>query len=343
MSRPAARRELLRWYDAHRRRLPWRERPTPYRVWVSEIMLQQTQVATVLPYFRRFMKRFPTIAALARADERDVLRQWAGLGYYSRARSLHRAAKEVTRERAGRLPREPRELRALPGIGRYTAAAIASIAFGEPHELVDGNVARVIARLRALRGDPRSAKTSGMLWKAAGELLDRDRPGDWNQALMDLGARVCLPLPDAPDCGRCPLSRRCEARRLGIERLVPAPSRRPETVSLSWTVLRIRRGGKLLLWKRDAGERFLPGHWGLPEPRHLRAAGVAYAPARAAEAAGPSVVRHSITRHRIRIELKDARLRAGPPPAGSRWVPVRDLRDYLVSSLWRKAAGIERR
>ena len=220
----ARRRPLLAWYDAEKRAMPWRLSTDPYRVWVSEIMLQQTTVSTVIPYYGRFLKRFPDVAALAGADEDEVLRLWAGLGYYSRARNLHRAAQAVVSEHGGRLPGTLAGLRSLPGVGRYTAAAVASIAFGLPAELVDGNVIRVYARLFALRGDPKSPALQAKVWALAAEHLDHRRPGDWNQALMELGATVCSPV--GPECGRCPLAEDCLARRRGLQDSIPLPARR---------------------------------------------------------------------------------------------------------------------
>ncbi|MFH2203727.1 MAG: A/G-specific adenine glycosylase [Elusimicrobiota bacterium] len=325
--RAALRRRLLDWYDRHRRRLPWRENPSPYRVWLSEIMLQQTQVVTVVPYFRRFLRKYPSLRALARARESDVLRLWAGLGYYSRARSLRRAARAVAAEHGGRLPDRLEALRALPGIGPYTAAAIASIAFGRPHELVDGNVARVLARLRGVRGDVKTAAVSRRLWAAARELLHPRRPGDWNQALMELGALVCLPPPDVPRCRQCPLQEFCFACQHGAQNRLPGRTARRTTIRLEWTGLDIRRNGKRLLWRRAADERLLGGHWGLPEPRHLR---------RAKAGVPLRTIRHSITHHRITLRVRAAAI-SGRLPAAARWVPEQDLKRYLVSSLWRKA------
>lgn len=309
--------------------MPWREAPSPYRTWVSEIMLQQTQVATVIPYFERFMERFPNVEALAAAPEEDVLRHWAGLGYYSRARNLHRAAKKVVEELGGRLPEDVEGLRGLPGIGPYTAAAIASIAFDRVEALVDGNVARVFSRLFAARGDIKSPKVQRKLWDIARRLMEGSRrPGDWNQALMELGALVCLPSPEAPACERCPLKSECQALASGLEARLPEGGRKPAPIALAWTALLVRRDGRTLLWRRDLSERFLPGHWGLPEGRHLKAS----RPGRALR-----TVRHSITHHRIALAVREASVNGGRLPPQARWVPDEELSNYLVSSLWRKA------
>ncbi|MBI4425430.1 MAG: A/G-specific adenine glycosylase [Elusimicrobia bacterium] len=320
---------LLRWYDAERRRLPWRERPTPYRVWLSEIMLQQTQVSTVLPYYRRFLRRFPSIAGLAGAREPEVLRLWAGLGYYSRARNLLAAARKIVSFHGGRFPEGFDQVLALPGVGRYTAGAILSIAFGKAVPLVDGNVARVFSRLFALRGAPRSGPFLKQVWELAGAAVPAARPGDWNQALMELGALVCA--PETPRCADCPVSRWCEARRLGLQEELPesAPGKAP--IDLAWSALWIEREGRVLLWRRSGAERFLPGHWALPEQRHLgRAATIGESLGR---------VRHTITHHRIVVDVRSAAL-SRPAPKPARWVPRAEVADRLVSSLWRKAAAL---
>jgi len=220
---------LLRWYAQHARRLPWRAQgsssPDPYRVWVSEVMLQQTRVETVIPYFERWMERFPSIAALAAASQQQVLAAWEGLGYYSRARSLHRAAQIVAAEYGGQLPGDVRSLRNLPGIGRYTAGAIASIAFGLDQPALDGNIRRVLARLFNVAEDIRSTAGERRLWDLAEWHLPPGRAGDYNQALMDLGATLCT--PRSPDCRHCPLAEYCQARALGLQEQRPVIAPRP--------------------------------------------------------------------------------------------------------------------
>lgn len=324
-------RDLLTWYDAHRRRMPWREKTSPYRTWISEIMLQQTQVATVIPYFHRFVKTFPDIRSLARANEEKVLRHWAGLGYYSRARNLRRAAIEMCDRFAGRIPETLEDLKSLPGIGPYTAAAISSIAYGHPHELVDGNVSRVFARLFAERGNVKALSVDKRMWKHAAGLIHRHRPGDWNQAVMELGALICLPLPDSPRCGECPIKKHCLAKRANIQEKLPHMPIQRKPIHLSWTSLDIRKDGKRLLWKRDDNERFLRGHWGLPETRHLK---------NILASNHLRTVKHSITHHRISLEIRSAPPPTGTLPPQARWVTERTLPRYLVSSLWRKAAGL---
>ncbi|MGH7860079.1 MAG: A/G-specific adenine glycosylase, partial [Candidatus Binatia bacterium] len=254
-------RPLLRWYDRHHRRLPWRETRDPYAIWVAETMLQQTRSETVLRYYPRFLRRFSDARALARARERSVLAQWSGLGYYSRARNLHRAARLVVERHGGRLPRDPAALRALPGIGPYTAGAVASIAFDLPAPVLDGNVARVLARLFGVRGRVRTGETTRRLWKLAAALVPKERPGDWNQALMELGATLCT--PRRPVCASCPLRPRCVARRGGfVGRLPRPPSRRPARRT-SEVVATLESNGHYLLLRED-GARLLRGLWRFP-------------------------------------------------------------------------------
>jgi len=244
------RRALLHWYDQSRRELPWRRDADPYRVWVSEIMLQQTRVAAVLDHYARFMQRFPTVQALAAARESSVLAAWSGLGYYHRARRMHEAAKVIARERKGHFPLTAEEWRKLPGIGRYTAAAIASIAFGEAVAVVDGNVERVLARMEGC-GEGREA-----VWRQAERLLDRERPGDFNQALMELGATVCK--PHAPQCLVCPLYAWCKSRRAETAR--PQTSRKRKQLCYALA----RKGGAVLLVQRPANASLMAAMWELP-------------------------------------------------------------------------------
>ena len=240
--------DLLAWYDANARSLPWRGENDPYRVWLSEIMLQQTRTETVTGYYARFLSRFPTVADLAAAPEDDVLKLWEGLGYYSRARNLHAAAKIVARELGGRFPGDAAGLRRLPGVGPYAANAIASIAYGECVPALDGNQARVLARVVAWEPP---VKTPFDLLEPACARLSRERPGDYNQALMDLGATVCT--PKQPRCGRCPVSARCAAFASDAAEDFP---RRPAPVpkkEQDWTILLVRRGGGLLVRRRPRG------------------------------------------------------------------------------------------
>ena len=240
------RRNLLAWYRANRRDFPWRRGRDPYRIWLAEIMLQQTRIAAVLPYYERFLERFPTVRELALARESEVLKYWAGLGYYSRARNLHRAAKIIVQDHRAQFPRNLTQALALPGIGRYTAAAILSIAFDVPLAALDGNVARVLARLFAVRGDLRAPKTWRKLAAAAQTLLPSRASGDWNQAMMELGETICT--PRSPDCAVCPVARHCKARALGIADKLPAARQKRATanVHIAAAVLVDARGHTLL-------------------------------------------------------------------------------------------------
>lgn len=242
---------LLDWFRAHQRALPWRESRDPYRVWVAEIMLQQTRIAAVLPYYERFLAKFPTLESLACAREEEVLKIWSGLGYYSRARNLHRAAKEIVAGHGGEFPRDVDAALALPGIGHYTAAAVLSIAYDVPLAVLDGNVARVLARLEAIRGDLRTDGRWQHLSKSAQDLLARRAPGDWNQALMELGETVCT--PQSPRCNNCAAARWCRAKALGLTHSIPAPRRKqaPVRMKIAAAILRDPRGRTLLV--RDPG------------------------------------------------------------------------------------------
>ncbi|MCK6456551.1 MAG: A/G-specific adenine glycosylase [Phycisphaerae bacterium] len=254
-------RPLLRWYRRVRRRLPWRETRDPYAIWVSETMLQQTQVGTVIPYYERFMRRFPTVRALAAAPLGDVLRFWAGLGYYARARNLHAAARDVVARFDGRVPSTVEELLTLPGVGRYTAGAVASIAFGARATVVDGNVARVLARWHAMRGDVKSAAMRQRLWRAAESMLPARGCGDFNQALMELGATVCTPI--APQCEVCPLRGGCRALARGLADRIPRPARRTMVQRETHVVAAVSDGERWLFVRRPRNGLW-GGLWELP-------------------------------------------------------------------------------
>ena len=317
----AAGRVLLAWYARHKRELPWRRDRDPYRVWVSEIMLQQTRVAAVLEHYHAFIAAFPTLEALARAPEERVLARWSGLGYYRRARMLHQAARQVVSEAGGIIPRADEELRKLPGVGRYTAAAIASIAFGEPLAVLDGNVERVLSRLD---GEKRSAASA---WKRAQELLDRRHPGDWNQAMMELGATVCT--PQNPRCGSPRRSRRASAR--------PRPARRRVQTARNL----IERKDCIYLVQRPASAAKMAGMWELPEcalPAVRRKDTVVANKKPAAESGELGMLRHSITDtdYEVRVFRRGLRaLDAKQRRAGS-WVARQDLFDLPLTGLTRK-------
>ncbi len=264
-------RKLLTWYELNRRDLPWRETQDPYRIWISEIMLQQTRVAAVIPHYRKFLRRFPTVHKLASARESSVLAAWSGLGYYRRARMLHAASKNTVRNFAGKIPNNQHELMGLPGIGRYTSAAIASIAYGQPVALVDGNVRRVLQRLI---GKP---TTDRQIWQIAERLLSDENPGNFNQALMELGALICL--PREPKCATCPVAALCVTR--GSPLRIPNGTRQKKrTISYALNC----RNGSVFLVKRPQETSLMPGMWELPE-----AAGIGDANA------STFTLRHSIT------------------------------------------------
>ncbi|HIS69405.1 MAG TPA: A/G-specific adenine glycosylase [Candidatus Gallacutalibacter stercoravium] len=254
---------LLAWYGKNARVLPWREQPTPYRVWISEIMLQQTRVEAVKPYFERFIARLPDVAALANVEEDELLKLWEGLGYYSRARNLQRAAQQIMRLYGGNLPADPAALLALPGVGEYTAGAVASIAFGLPVPAVDGNVLRVFARVTASQGDITSPQVRAAARNAAQAVIPADRPGDFNQALMELGATVCLP-NGAPQCLLCPVRELCAARQEGQEGNLPVRApKKPRRVEQRTVFVLCSEDGRIALHKRPS-KGLLAGLWELP-------------------------------------------------------------------------------
>jgi A/G-specific adenine glycosylase len=302
-------RPLLSWYDQVRRDLPFRRTRDPYALWVSEVMLQQTQVSTVLPYFARWIARFPDVASLARASEDDVLHAWQGLGYYSRARSLRRAALAVVERFDGELPRSVDALLSLPGVGPYSAGAIASIAFGQRVPVVDGNVVRVLCRLFALRGDPGRAPLKHELWQKARELVPEERPGDFNQALMELGATVCS--PRKPDCARCPLAAACQARSAGLVDTLPELPERPRATEVHMAAALVLRQGRVAIVKLKADAPRWGGMWQFPavevrakERPEAAAVRAARELAGLGALAGQSLVRvkHSVTRFRITLD-----------------------------------------
>jgi A/G-specific adenine glycosylase len=276
-------------------------------------MLQQTRVAAVIPYYQRFVERFPTLESLAAASEEDLLKAWSGLGYYSRARNLQKAARHMK----GSLPSTYKEIRALPGVGDYTSAAVASIAFGLPHAAVDGNVIRVITRLYNGEADIRAE---------ADALLDRKRPGDFNQAMMELGATICL--PRNPQCLLCPVAEFCEARRCGTQDVLPQ-KRKPKTIRRERTLLVIRRQKKMLFWKRPDNAAKLAGFWELPESEDLPQA-------EAGERLGG--FSHSITNVNNIFTIYEAKIAV--PPSGYSWLSIDDPISYLFSTTVRKALRI---
>jgi A/G-specific adenine glycosylase len=327
----------LSWYAQEQRDLPWRRTRSAYRIWLSEVMLQQTTVQTATPYYHAFLERYPTMRALAAAPLEDVLARWSGLGYYHRARNLYRAAQTLVREHGGRFPRKLEQALDVPGVGPYTARAVLSIAYGVPEAVVDGNVRRVLARLLALRG-PEWLADSAYAAPAA-ELLDRNAPGDWNQALMELGATLCT--PRRPACARCPLARWCRARAAGIQDSVPEKRVRRATQEVDLAAAVVERGGKVLLVRREPGP-LMGGFWELPQtglecrglvdlaPELKRRFGLTVALGNAVASA-----RHAITHRRIRACAYAARL-VGPLPRRPGcflWTKPSQLSELAVSSL----------
>ncbi len=302
-------RPLLLWYDTHKRDLPWRRRPDAYAIWISEIMLQQTRVAAVIGYYERFLTRFPELRSLALAEESEVLTYWSGLGYYRRARMMHRAAQSVVAEHAGEFPRAAEALQRLPGIGRYTAAAIASIAFQQPIGVVDGNVERVLSRLTG------TLLNKEQCWGLVPSLMapSEDRPGDFNQAMMELGATLCT--PKSPQCLLCPVSEMCRTR--GEHETAP---RSPRRTALLQYLLRIRQSS-VLLRLRPASERLMPSMWELPSI--------------GATNADPSYrLRHSITDTDYRVLVFTRGRRS--PKDGSKWLPISSLAQLPLTGISRK-------
>lgn len=306
----AVRLTLVRWYQRAKRDLPWRRTRDPYAIWISEIMLQQTRVAAVIPYYEKFLTAFPDAAALAKAKEERVLALWAGLGYYSRARNLQKAARRVAE--LGRFPDSFDEIRELPGIGDYTAAAISSIAFGLPHAAVDGNVRRVLARLHGSETEIPSV---------ADRLLDRSDPGRWNQAVMELGATICLPRD--PLCDACPVARFCIARLTERQHEIPAKRVKAAPVRLERTLLVIQRNHRVLLRPSTR----VRGFWDLPEP---------FAAARIGALRGS--FRHTITFRHYRFEVREAVAKS--IPEGFRWFDGRKLHEVALSTTAKKALRV---
>ncbi|MEM9352618.1 MAG: A/G-specific adenine glycosylase [Planctomycetota bacterium] len=346
------RRRLLAWYAKEARDLPWRRNPSPYRVWVSEVMLQQTQVETVRPYFDRFLQRFPTVEDLADADEQEILRLWEGLGYYRRARGLHAAAKVVVAEHGGEFPTDLTALQKLPGIGRYTAGAILSIACDQPAPILEANTIRLFCRLIGCRDQPTEGPTQKRLWAFAEEVLPRTRAGDFNQALMELGALVCT--PKAPKCGECPVAGLCAANLAGAQETIPAAKPRKQFEELREAAVLVRRNGAVLLRLCGESERWA-GLWDFPR-FPLESEGPLFARdelaskvqsqtgVRVEPGALVQTLRHGVTRYRITLDCYEARYAGGrlrsSADGGVRWVPIPEIDDYPLNTTARKLAKL---
>ena len=310
------------WYRSERRELPWRGTQDAYRILVSEVMLQQTRAQVVIPYYERFLDRFPDVQGLAEAREADVLALWSGLGYYSRARNLQRAAMAIAA--AGRFPRNYDEIRELPGVGPYTAAAVASIAFGSAHAVVDGNVLRVISRVCGDGADIQASKTRVRFQRIADEWLDRRDPGLFNQAMMELGATICL--PRAPRCAACPVSRFCEALQTQRQHELPVKGGKRAAERIGLEVVIITRKGSVLLRRRAGAESLMAGFWELPAPEDVPGW-------RPGTTLGS--FRHTITHHHYTITVLTGNLPEAP--RSFQWRSMRTLTRIPLSTIARKA------
>jgi A/G-specific adenine glycosylase len=337
---------LLRWYDRAKRDLPWRRDPSPYATLVSELMLQQTGVATVEPYFIRFLHRFPDVQALDAASDDEVTALWSGLGYYARARNLRRAAEVIVADHGGRLPRTEAELRSLPGVGPYTAAAVAAIAFGARAFALDGNAARVLARLFGERAAIDLPRTRASLHARGLAQVPAARAGDFNQAVMELGATVCR--PRGPRCEICPLSSGCQARRDGLTAALPARSKRAGRPVVRVVCACVTDGARLLVVRRGAG--LLAGTWALPEAAggegETAPADVARRLAKGAESGKigsieyRGSVRHVFTHRDVTADVFRVKVAKAASIAGARWVAPRELAEMGVSSFTKKTVAL---
>ena len=349
--------KLLSWYNIHKRILPWRDHPDSYAVWVSEIMLQQTRVETVIPYFEKWMKLFPTIKKLTNANEQDVLNTWEGLGYYSRARNLHKAAKIVSEKFNGELPRNLDDLQSLPGIGKYTVGAIASMAFDMDEATLDGNLRRVFSRLFDVKEFADSPVGEKILWELARENLPKGQAGDYNQALMDLGATICV--PKNPRCLLCPLMSICEARKNGTQELRPVLKPKKKTPHYVQVAAVIVKRGKVLLSQRPA-DGLLGNMWEFPNARintlaedgglsnglsNLKPAKELVKSLKTQtklnvkkkEALG--IVQHAYTHFKVTVHVYKCKSVSIPNNKNLKWVKINDLENYPMGKIDRQIAN----
>jgi len=346
------RRAILTWFKKHARDLPWRQTRDPYKIWVSEIMLQQTQVATVETYFERFIEQFPDVRSLAEADEQKVLRLWEGLGYYRRARQLHRAAQVVVEQHGGKFPRDAAEVHNLPGIGRYTAGAVLSIAFDAQEPILEANTIRLFARLLKFPGDPLSSAGQKLLWQAAETLLPRKNTGQFNQSLMELGSLVCT--PTNPDCDVCPLMCHCPTRMAGLQETIPQPKRKMQYESVTELAVVAWRDNKVLLRRCSPGQRWA-GLWDFPrfaseqpDPKGSFSGtdaelinGVERQTGVTVEPFGHlTTIKHAVTKYRITLHCHNARFVRGSIARSRhdslRWVDCDRLEELPLSTTGRK-------
>lgn len=343
---PGFQKKLLKWYDENARELPWRSDPKPYKVWVSEIMLQQTRVETVLPYFERFLVRFPDIASLASASQEDVLRLWEGLGYYSRARNLHKAAQVVMNELSGQIPSSAEELERLPGIGKYSAAAIASIAYGEAIAAVDGNLKRIYARLLKLQEPLGSSAFEQKVQSYAQEVLPKDRPGDFTQALMDLGSLLCL--PKQPQCQACPIQSDCLAYQQNEQNMLPIRIKKAPVPEYTVCAAVIIRDGLVLLRQRKQ-QGMLGGMWEYPGgkmiscdadlPACLRREMKTKTGMKISVGKETGIFPHTYTHFKINLHAFYAEIQEAESlilPQDFAWVPLEQLSNYPMGKVARQ-------
>lgn len=342
---------LLRWFEQHRRELPWRRSRDPYRIWVSEVMLQQTTVAAVVPYFERFLRAFPTVISLAAADEQDVLRLWEGLGYYRRARHLHAAAKRLVAAHPHHIPDDPDFWAELPGVGRYILGAVLSQAFDRRLPIVEANSLRVLSRLHGYQGDPRSGGGQRWVWAAAETLLPRKRAGDFNQALMELGALVCRPLQ--PACGACPWKSVCIANRESLQTVIPPVKPSPIPIVVREVGVVIRKGEALLLCQRRPDANRWQNLWEVPHAEIQSGESISDTACRVAReltgyrvrvAAERTKIQHTVTRHTITLTVVEAICTGGRFRSdfytASRWIRPHELADYPTSAPQRKLLSL---
>ncbi len=341
------RRRLIDWFKGNARELPWRVDSTPYRVWVSEIMLQQTQVATVIPYFQRFLSTFPTVQVLAAADEQTLLNHWEGLGYYRRARSMHAAAKQIVDRHDGVFPEDFDDVIGLPGVGRYTAGAILSISRDQRLPILEGNTQRVFSRWISMRGSIADTQTTKLLWQVAETMLPRKAPGAFNQAAMELGALVCT--PKNPACDQCPVVRICCARRDGLENEIPGKVSHVRYENRTEYALLLGKGKEYLLRPLPAGGRWA-GLWDFPRTTTESFASIEAAARHLSKEIGIRIepkhrvttIRHAVTKYRISLHVHDAELvdRRRKPPRPWRYVSVGAMADLPMSVTGRKIASL---
>ncbi|MBI3312891.1 MAG: A/G-specific adenine glycosylase [Candidatus Omnitrophica bacterium] len=329
---------LLAWYRLHARDLPWRKTDDPYKIWISEIMLQQTQVRTVTAYYQKWIKRFPNVSSLERASGHEVMKYWAGLGYYRRARMLHGTAKILVKNHGGQLPQTAEELRKLPGIGRYTAGAIASIAFGEKTPVLDGNVIRVLTRFKAYSGDIASGKTLEALWEIAGGLTPENHPGDFNQAMMELGATICL--PENPKCTLCPVAKLCAAHKMKRQTDFPVKKQKEILEKMRTAALILRRNGKVLVKKQQRHERW-GGLWMFPFDKDKKSLAKKFL-LQPDDLARRFTLFHGFTKYRVRLDVFEAVIASERSErsndSANRWIKISDLEKLALPSPHQKIA-----